>query len=237
MPPNDPYYNQPPVTVPANNLPSHRPKLRLVAGLIITIILLAAALAFGVWSYGQMRDYKNNSDQKVAAAVQQANAAQKQQLEAQFAEQAKSPYKTYTGPSIYGSVQITYPKSWSAYIIEDQTNTGLPVDAYFYPDFVPNVAGSSSFYLRFQIIGDSYSDVLGQYASAISQGNLSATPYKPPLVKTASVGVRLDGQLGSNTSGSMVIIPLRNVALEIWTDNPSATKDFNNVLSSLTFSP
>jgi hypothetical protein len=91
--------------------------------------------------------------------------------------------------------------------------------------------------LRFQIIGDSYSNVLGQYASAISQGNLRATPYQPPLVKGASVGVRLNGQLSANTSGSMVIIPLRNVVLEIWTDNPSAAGDFNNVISSLTFSP
>ena len=80
MPPNDPYYNQPAASAPPPGFPPAKPRLRLGVALLICLILLVASLAFGVWAYGQMRDYKNHSDQKAAAAVQQATAAQKQQL-------------------------------------------------------------------------------------------------------------------------------------------------------------
>jgi uncharacterized protein HemX len=62
--------------------------------LIIVSLLLVAALAFGIWAFGGRQDYKNNVDKKIAAAVAEAKKEQATQLQAQFEEQAKSPYKT-----------------------------------------------------------------------------------------------------------------------------------------------
>ena len=81
---------------------------------------------------------------------------------------------------------LTYPKTWDAYIVENQSNGSLPVDAYFYPGFVPNISADNSFYLRFQVVGDSYSDVVNQYTPQVNQGALKATAYLPPNVKGAS---------------------------------------------------
>lgn len=220
-------------------LTSSKSKIWLIISLIVAVILLVVALIFAFWAYGQMKDYKNNTDQKISTAVKDANATQKQQLDAQFAEQAKLPSKTYTTPSQYSSVKVVYPKTWSAYVIEQINNTSLPVDGYFYPDFVPGInLNGVNYFLRIQIVGDSYSNILNQYSSQIKQGTLRATSFIPEQVKGATAGIRLDGQLGQNKNGSIIILPVRDKVLKIWSENNSAINDFNNiVLKNLSYSP
>jgi len=238
-----PYQNNNQLVGPPSNtgpvMSSNKTRVGLVIGLLVISLLLIVTMIFAFWSYKQMKDYKNNTDQKVSAAIKTANAVQKQQLETQFADQQKSPLKTYSGPSQYGSIKISYPKTWSAYIIEQINNTNLPVDAYCYPDFVPGVSlNNINYSLRFQIVGDSYNSVLNQYSSSISKGTLRATPYIPDQVKGATVGVRLDGQLGQNKNGSMIILSVRDKVLKIWTEDNTKIDDFNNyILKNLSYLP
>lgn len=223
-------------TVPVELPKEHKP-MGLIVGLIMSILLLLAALGFGFWAFAQMQDYKNNSDQKSAAAVQTANAEQKKQLDAQFAEQEKSPLKSYTSPATSGSVKIVYPKTWSAYIAETPENSS-PVDGYFYPDFVPSLTGKNNYYLRVQISDVAYKTTVDTFAGNAKQGKVTITAYKPEQVKDATVGVRIDGQIDPQKKGSMVILPLRDKTLKIWTENEAAANDFNSiVLKNLTYSP
>jgi len=230
-----PPYNQ----VPGSASAKSKTPLGLFIAFAAVILMLVATICFAIWAYGQMKDYKNNSDKKSATAVAQASTTLKKQLEDQFSEQNKSPVKTYNGPAQYGSIKISYPKTWSAYVVENTDSSGTPVDGYFYPDFVPDISGSNTnFYLRVQILGNSYKSALDQYAAQVTKGTLRSTPFVPEQVKGATTGVRLDGQLSQTKKGSMVILPLRDKVLKIWVENDSAAADFNNfVLKNLTFSP
>lgn len=225
--------------MPMGQVPVRPPKdkpLGLFIGLGISVVLLIGALIFGFWAFAQMQDYKNNSDKKSAAAVTAANAEQKKQLEAQFAEQEKSPLKTYTSPSQFGSVAIVYPKTWSTYAVE-QTTGSNPVDVYFYPDFVPNVQGKNNYYLRVQVTSSPYKSEVDKFKSSAQQGKVTVTPFKPDQVKDATVGVRVDGQIESDKKGSLVILPVRDKVLKIWTETDASAADFNTVLKNLTYSP
>ncbi len=209
----------------------------LVVPLAVSVLLLVGALVFGGWAFMQMQDYKDNTDAKIATAVDTAKAQEDQAKAAAFAEQEKSPLRTYKGPSSYGSVTIKYPKTWSAYIAD--TRNGSPfINGYFDPGTVPDVqAQSSVFALRVQLVQDSYSSILTTLAANVKQGKTTVKPYKVPKVPNV-IGSRAEGLLLGGKTGSMVVIPLRNTTLEIWTEAPQFKGDFDKyILPNFSFAP
>jgi hypothetical protein len=244
MPPNN-QYNQPIVQPPtnvgqSNDLPKPKHHWGFIVAIVVLFLLLIGSLGFGYWAFTQSQHYKNDTDQITNAAVKKAKQEQESTLNAAFAEKEKSPLKSYTSPSQYGSVKIVYPKTWSAYIIEQTQGGGTVIDGYYYPDFVPNTGASANnnYSLRLQVLGGGYSSEISRYKNQISLGKLKSTPFVPEQVKGATVGVRLDGQLDNNKKGAMIILPVRDKVLKIWTENESALSDFNNyVIKHLTYSP
>lgn len=209
----------------------------LVIPLVLSILLLIGAAVFGGWAYSKMLDYKNNTDAKIAAAVQVAKQQEDVAKDAAFAQAEKNPLRTYTGPGAYGSVSVSYPKTWSAYVADD-TNSSPYVDGYFNPSVVPNTQGqSSAFALRVQVVQQAYSSALTAFTSNVQLGTTKITPYHMPKVPNV-IGVRVDGKLEGQKTGSMVILPLRNMTLKVWTETPSTVSDFNNIiLPNFTFAP
>ncbi len=207
--------------------------------IIILVLALVATAVFGGWAFMSRQDYKDNSDKKSAAAVAAAKTAQAADLQKQFADQQKSPYKTYKGSPTYGSVSFNYPNTWSGYVDESATNE--PINGYFYPGIVPGLQSKAAYALRVELVDSDYSSVLGQHDSEIKDGSAKASAYIPPkMVGAANVqpGTRLDGALDSGTSGSMVIIKVRDKTLQVYTQSNDFLNDFNNtVLPSLTFAP
>lgn len=208
----------------------------MVVSLVATVLLLVGAIVFGVWAFMGRQDYKNNVDSKIATAVQ-ANTKTVQAADAKtYAEEAKNPLKTYVGPEAYGSVHISYPKTWSAYV--STSNSGQPFDFYAHPDVVPGTADQNITYaLRAQVVNTSYSNTLSRYSALQKAGQSTVAPYALP--KNSSVlGVRVDGMLANNVKGHMVILPLRDKTLQIWTESDQYVSDFNNIiLANASFSP
>lgn len=210
---------------------------------IALAVLLIGLSIFAGWAYKSRQDYKNNSDQKVNAAVSAAKTAQAAQLQKKFEQESKNPNKTYQGPSAYGSITFKYPKTWSAYV--DETNTSEPINGYFYPDKVPGIQSPTAFALRIELINSPYAQVMQQFDSQVKQGTVKAAAYVPPKVKgkpNVQPGTKLDGVINRNQAGdqqgSMVVIQVRDKTLEISTQSPKFLADFNNiVLKSLSFVP
>jgi hypothetical protein len=210
---------------------------------IILIIALIGAVAYGWTLYQQNQDYKTKFDAKVKEEVTKAEAAQKAQLEQDFTEREKSPNKTFKGPATYGSIQFNYPKTWSAYV--DQSNGSTPINGYFFPDVVPSTTRNSqtptAFALRLELVDSDYDQIVKQFDSQITQGKLKAAAYVPPKMKgktDVQTGVRLNGEIEQNLSGSMVVIKVRDKTLKIYTESSKYLSDFNDiVLKNLTFSP
>jgi hypothetical protein len=201
----------------------------------LLVVLLLGAVGFGVWAYMGRTDYKENVDAKIAAAVKENTQKVKAADLIAFAEESKNPLKTYTGPVEFGGVSVQYPKTWSTYAI---VGASSPLSVYFQPDVVPNVASpTSSFALRIEVVQSSYSSVLRQFDSFQKQGKTKVAPYALPKVPSV-VGSRLDGQVAQNKKGAMIIIPMRDKTLKIWTESETMLPDFNGIiLPNASFSP
>lgn len=209
----------------------------LLIPLIVSVLLFFGALAFGLWAYSSRQDYKNNVDQKIAAAVEVAKTETATEKDNEFIEREKLPLQEYKGPSSLGSVSVKYPKTWSAHVIEAEGNSGNLLDGYFHPGFVPDTGGDTGFALRMQIVSENYAESLKQFDSNVKQGKTSAKPYKPVNV-TNIVGMRLTGELPDQKSGIMVLIPLRDRTIKLWTESDQYARDFDkNILANFKFSP
>ncbi len=212
-----------------------RGSVATVVTMVLLGVFLLGALGFGGWAFMSRQDYKNNVDAKIKTAVTANAKVVQAQDAADYAEAAKNPLKTYTGPEAYGSVSLQYPKTWSGYVV---TASGQPLDAYFNPDVVPSVADQKSvFALRVQVMATSYSQTLAQYQSLQKQGKVTVTPFALPKVP-GTVGVRVDGQITSTKQGSIVILPVRDKTLKLWIESNEFAADFNNIiLPNASFSP
>lgn len=199
------------------------------------VFLFLASVSFGVWAYMSRADYKNNSDKKSDAAVVIAKKEQKAADEADFLEREKQPYETFEGPSEFGSIKIVYPKTWELYV-DVKPEGGTPIDGYAHPGFAPGIQTDTAFALRFQVLASDYNDLLKQFESATKKGSVAVSPFRAVLVDTI-LGARIDGQITTKRTGNIVLLPLRDKTLKIWTESETYTADFNEILKNLTFSP
>lgn len=209
----------------------------LLVSLILVSLLFIVAAVFAVWAFQGRQDYKNNVDQKISAAVTVAKQQESTVKDKAFAEQEKSPVRTYNGPAAYGSLVIKYPKTWSAYVADDGGSDPY-VDGYFYPGVVPDIAtDGATFALRVQVVQESYSDVLDEFQSQVDDKSVKVSPYK--LAKVPGVvGSRLDGAVEEGKTGSMILLPLRDKTLKVWTNSNQFLPDFEKyILPNLSFSP
>lgn len=204
---------------------------------VVTLFALFGALAFGVTSYTGKQDYKNNTDAKIAEAVTAAETKLTEKKEAEFTEREKQPLRTYNGPAAYGSVSITYPKTWSAYIDDTGKTSSAPLDGYLHPRYVPKVDTSNNIALRFQVVSSSYATVTKALDSQVKAGKIKTTPYAAAKVNGV-VGLRVDGEVAFGKQGAMIVLPLRDKTIKIWTEASEFVGDFNDIiLPNFTFVP
>jgi hypothetical protein len=209
----------------------------LLIPFILSLLLLGGALAFGYWAYGERSDYKDNVNAKIDEALVVARQQISTKKDTEFAEKEKQPYKTYTGPSAYGSIRIDYPKTWSSYVADN--GDGDPfVNGYFYPNTVPNVAtDNQTFALRLEVTQQSYDQIMANYQSQIEDGKVSVSAFKAAKVPNV-IGSRLDGAVEDEMNGVMILLPMRDKTLKLWTNSTQFKSDFEtHILPNFTFSP
>jgi hypothetical protein len=215
---------------------NERGSIALIAALGVSVVLFIAAAAFGLWAFASRQDYKDNADKKIGAAVEVAKQQTATAKDKEFVEKEKSPVKGYTAPETFGKLNFQYPKNWSAYV-DEKGSSGQGLDGYFHPNFVPGLQSGTNFALRVQVVSAAYDQVLRQFDSGVKSGAVRVSPYQPSKVANV-VGARVDGQIDPKKQGSLVILPLRDKTIKIWTESDQFQGDFNNtVLANLTFVP
>lgn len=203
----------------------------LVTGILAMSLVLS--LVFGVWAFAGMQDNKNNVAKKVAAAEEEQEEKTAAEKDAEYAEKEKSPLKSFIGSDTYGSVTVDHPKTWSVYA-DGGGNT--PVNVYFAPNFVSANKDSLNS-LRIQVIESSYNQEVAKYDDDIKNGKLTATAFRATKVPE-TLGVRLDGQITTGKTGAIIILPLRDKTVKIWTEAQDFLNDFNTfIVPSLSFVP
>jgi hypothetical protein len=209
----------------------------LLIPFILLIVFFIGASGFGVWAFMSRQDYKDNSDKKAAVASAKAVEAAQKVDAAKYAEEAKKPLDTYIGPAAYGNITVQYPKTWSGYV-EEAPGNSTPISGYFHPSIVPSIRDrNNSFALRVELTQQSYDQALAAFAPYTKTGKVSVAPYH--LAKVPSVvGSRVEGQITTTKQGVMIVLPLRNMTLKIWSEaNPFKADLDNNILPNFTFVP
>ncbi|MGH7238426.1 MAG: hypothetical protein ACREGF_07885 [Candidatus Saccharimonadales bacterium] len=209
----------------------------LAVGLIAVSIIAIIVIVVAAKLYKSDQNYKNNAGVLASQAAAGAKTAEQKILEQQFQQQNQSPFIQYTGPALYGSVNLSYPKNWSGYV-DSSGGGGNPVEGYFNPGIVPALEDPSSvFALRLEINSSNYSTQLQQFTSQQQGSNLSITPYTLKQVPNV-VGVMIQGAIFQNIQGVLVMFPDRTNTLEIWTESTQFSSLLENqILPSVTFSP
>ena len=203
--------------------------------MIVFIVLTLGASGFAGWAYTQMLDYKNNSDKKAAAAVEVAVKKESDRKDSEFIDKEKQPYKSYTSSNVTGSIKITYPKTWSGYVSEDDQST--PLNAVWHPDVVPGLQSKTSYALRAQVVNTKFDDVLRAFDTQVKGSKVKISPYVVKNVPSIT-GVRVVGEISPGQNATMIVLPLRDKTIKISTESQDFVTDFDNVvMANLTFTP
>jgi len=216
-----------------NGLP---PQKHSILPVLILTTLLLVSMAFAVWAFMGMMDYKNNSDKKSDTAVSKALTEQKTKLDLEYEEKAKSPFDNFKASSEFGSLSITYPKSWSLYVDTKASSAASSIEGYGHPGYVPGLTSETSFALRFQVTTRDYGAELKSFDGGIKTGVVKVSPFKLDKVKEV-LGAKVEGQINNKKSGILYIFPLRDKTIKIWTESNSYVNDLDAIINNLTFVP
>ena len=213
----------------------------LLIPLVLSMLLLSGSIIFGIWAYLGMQDYKNNIQPKIEDAVAIAEQEISTAKDVEFQEKEKSPVREYKAPQSAGSIVINYPKTWSAYVTEDEKASN-PVDGYFHPSYVPSTTqaqtNGTDYALRVKVLNQSYAEVMKQFESTAKSGKVSISPYKAPKMPDGVIGARIVGEINTGQQDNMVMFPLRDKTIQISTESVEFLGDFNDIiLANLTFVP
>ena len=251
MGPDSPYPTQPSNPIGPGNPPTLPQPITMQAAsqagkgkkpilwIILVTFFLLTNIGSLVWGYNQnkqMLHYKNDVEAIVTEEKAKTKAETEKAKEEEFAEREKDPYRTYKGPSAFGSLQIRYPKTWATYADEKESGSVL-VDGYMHPGFVPGIKSKTAFALRIEIFEQDYAQVMRQYITPAAKGAVKVSPYK--LKKVPSVlGSIVVGEVEREYQGAAVYFPLRDKTIAIYTLSPSFVNDFNKIiLPNITFVP
>ena len=202
---------------------------------VVMTVLFVGSLIFGLSMLVGKADLQKNLDKKVQQQLSVEVKKVEDKKDAELAEKEKSPTKTYTGPSAYGSLALSYPKTYSAYVDESTGTTA--VNGYFHPNVVPKDDRNVSFALRVQLLNASYDSQVKSYDTVVKTNKATVKAFRADKVNNV-LGVRIDGEVSSGKQGVVILLPLRDKTIKIWTENKDYIADFNTyVIPSITFVP
>lgn len=224
-----PEISTPPPVQKAPSQHSHSGIIKTIVIILLSLLLILAC--FGIfYFYTQYIVARSDVDSQIDVAVLEAIKEQEDELREKFAEEAKSPFETFTGPADYGSLSFKYPRTWSVYVAKDASNGGEFV-VYLHPKEVPPISETTVNALRVTIRSESFETATNRYAGYVKKGTLSSSTI---LVNGADA-VRYDGSFSNNFVGSVVIVKIRDKVATLQTDAEIYRDDFNNIIESLTF--
>ena len=213
-----------------------------VKGLVKTIAIVALSLVavtfigLFIWMSVQYNEASSDVNGQIDAAVREAVDEKATQLEMEFAEREKYPFRTFAGPADYGELSFEYPKTWSVYVAKNAA-TGGDYEAYFNPIEVPVVSDKTLDALRVKVLDKSFDVVTAEYQKAMDKRDSNLT--------VESVTIGRDGAITANRytgtipdtefSGYIVVFKIRDKTAVIQTDSTLFEDDYNTLLSTVRF--
>ena len=169
-------------------------------------------------------------NQQYTEAVSEAENKLRTELETDFNNREKYPYRTFAGPSDFGALTFEYPKTWSVYVPNDASKA-QDFHAYFNPGLVNVVENKTVMALRVSILNTLTDQVKERYSNKIKTGKMTVSSK---VVNKVNVDV-YKGQLDSNYNGIVCIFKIRDKTVVIQTDAYLFEPDFNRILETVRF--
>lgn len=206
--------------------------IKTVAIVLLSLISVTFIGLF-IWIFMQYNEVSENVDGQIAVAVAEAKDELTGQLEKEFAEREKLPYKTFSGPVDYGQLTFNYPKTWSVYVESDASNGG-DFHAYFNPNQVDEVSEDTINALRASIVEKSFDDVAKEYQRVMDRPDSGLT-----VQATTVNGIPMNRYTGkipnTDLNGFIVIFKIRDKTAILQTDSVLFENDYNALLETITF--
>ncbi|MBR0403423.1 hypothetical protein IJI55_02650 [Candidatus Saccharibacteria bacterium] len=197
--------------------------------LIIVSLLAATFIGLFIWMLVMWLNVKSDVDGQISAAVNTAVSQTETRLAAEYEEQQKYPYSTFTGPSDLGSLSFEFPKTWSVYVAKNGSNGDY--EAYLNPDLVSPVSTNTINALRVSILNQSIDNVTRTYDNLLKQGKIT--------VETRAIGGETanvyTGYLTNDIQGIAAVFKIRDKTAIVQTDALVFKDDFTHVLDSIRY--
>jgi hypothetical protein len=204
----------------------------LIKTIILIFVSILAVTFFGlfIFMYFQWNSANLDVEGRIDEAVATAEYNLKTELESQFEEKEKYPFKTFTGPSDFGALTFEYPKTWSIYVSDDASRA-QDYHAYFNPGQVNVVNNDTVMALRVSITNQLTDEVKKNYKYKIDDGKLKVTQK---VINNANVDI-YTGELDSGLQGIFALVKIRDKTAIIQTDAMIFEKDFYTLLETVKF--
>lgn len=200
------------------------------ACLVFTSLAAITFLGLFIYTYIQWNNAKTDVKGQVSLAVSEAENKLRTELETDFNNREKYPYRTFAGPSDFGALTFEYPKTWSVYVPNDASKA-QDFHAYFNPGLVNVVENKTVMALRVSILNTLTDQVKERYSNKIKTGKMTVSSK---VVNKVNVDV-YKGQLDSNYNGIVCIFKIRDKTVVIQTDAYLFEPDFNRILETIRF--
>lgn len=227
-------YTQPPASqVPASQpsgpLPPPGHSKAKTIGLIVSVVCAVVFAGLFAWAFMNYRAERDSVQQQINTAVQAALEEQAAELQAEFQAQLEADTVQFRGPDVLGRPIFAYPKNWSVY---QETGSGrVQLDVTIHPKAITDT--TAAFALRFQVQDREYDSVLGSFQKRVEDGDATSKPASYGGVD----GVRINGEIGNNVFGTLVLLPVRDKTILFWTESDNYLSVYERALESLQLSP
>ncbi|MBQ5812377.1 hypothetical protein IIW29_02295 [Candidatus Saccharibacteria bacterium] len=212
----------------------------LIKTIVIIILSLVAATFIGlfIWMAMNYQEAQTDLDTKVAVAVAEAKDEQAMELENDFLEREKYPYKTFSGPADYGQLTFEYPKTWSVYVAQSAASSDGNFNAYFNPIQVDAVGDDTVNALRVTIRDESFDEVTEEYQHEMERDDSGLTMATTTIGKNNNITANRYTGVIPNTEdlvGYVVTFKIRDKTAVLQTDSVLFEEDFNKLLGTVIF--
>ncbi len=213
-----------------------------IAGIVKTVVIVILSIVsvtfigLFIWMYINYDEARTDVDGQIATAVAEAKDEQATELEEEFLEREKYPYKTFSGPADFGSLTFEYPKTWSVYV-ESDASTGDDFLAYMNPVQVDVVDDDTIMALRVSILNESFDDVAARYQKEMDRRNSNLSVQSVTIGLSSNITAnRYTGTIpNTELSGYIVIFKIRDKTAVLQTDSVLFQEDFDRLLSTVEF--
>lgn len=229
-------YPSRPIDIPPTEKKPLREKRVLNIPAILAVVMLVLAIALGALAIVYINKYnkaQTNVNQQKNEAAEIAKAEQKKIDEKAFAEASKKPFRTYQAPAVLGAIKLEFPKDWNVYAIEEE-GSSTQLDIYMYPGVVRAPQSTIEPYaFRLKLEKTLYTKSLERYQKEVEKGRLTAKS----VTVSGITGTRLEGEIQKDRTGVIILLPVRDKTLYLWTESNIYLNDFNGIVERISVSP